>query len=146
MDAHEFHLEIISPEDRLYKGEVRFALMPGSEGEFTILAHHAPFISRLKSGILKVLTASAEEYFAIDAGFAEISDSNVTAIVSNGCNGRTIDVAATQGKIGLLRLEAAPGSPGAADRNKKQLAFLESCLKAAALAGGHAAHSESRGA
>lgn len=55
------HLEIITPEKKIYSGEVSLVNLPGSDGSFGILENHAPIISTLKAGTIKVLQIEGGE-------------------------------------------------------------------------------------
>ncbi len=53
-------LDILTPEKRIYSGEASSVTLPGTEGSFQVLNHHAPLISSLKAGVIKFRTASGE--------------------------------------------------------------------------------------
>ena len=55
--ADAFPFELVSPEKQLVSGEATQVVVPGAEGQFTVLANHAPFLSTLKPGILEVTMA-----------------------------------------------------------------------------------------
>jgi F-type H+-transporting ATPase subunit epsilon len=76
-------LEILTPEKKLFSGEVYGVQMPGISGSFEVLNRHAPLVSALKAGRIKVLqdkeTPSA--YFDIQSGFVEVLNNKVTVLV-----------------------------------------------------------------
>jgi F-type H+-transporting ATPase subunit epsilon len=75
-------LEILTPEKKIYEGEVYGVQMPGISGLFEVLDRHAPMISALKEGKLKVLTGKNNAiYFNIKAGFAEVLQNKVSVLV-----------------------------------------------------------------
>ena len=62
------HFELVSPEKLVFSGEVEQVDVPGAEGDFGVLAGHAPFVTTLRPGILTVLADVAEAVEAIDRG------------------------------------------------------------------------------
>ena len=71
-------LEIITPDKKLYSGEVKSIVLPGSDGKFGLLNHHAPIISSLKKGTLKIIdTAESTQYFDINGGVVEMLNNQV---------------------------------------------------------------------
>ncbi|HEX5653166.1 MAG TPA: ATP synthase F1 subunit epsilon [Chitinophagaceae bacterium] len=77
------HLEILTPEQKLYSGDVYGVQMPGVSGSFEVLEKHAPLISALKAGRLKVLKDKQHHftYFDIQGGFVEVLNNKVTVLV-----------------------------------------------------------------
>ena len=76
------YLEIITPEQTLFKGEVYSVLFPGSLGDFQVLNNHAPIVSTLKKGEVKIigklnLDSSVKDQF-------EISDKEITLKIESG--------------------------------------------------------------
>ena len=76
-------LEILTPERKLFSGEVYGVQMPGISGSFEVLDRHAPLVSALKAGRLKVLKDRNNQvsYFDIQGGFVEVINNNVTVLV-----------------------------------------------------------------
>lgn len=82
------NLEILTPEKKLFSGEVYGVQMPGISGSFEVLERHAPLVSALKAGRLKVLrdkpAGSAQGHavlFDIQGGFVEVLNNRVTVLV-----------------------------------------------------------------
>ena len=77
------NLEILTPEKKLYSGEVYGVQMPGISGSFEVLEKHAPLISALKAGRVKVLKDKQNNTtsFDIQGGFVEVLNNNVTVLV-----------------------------------------------------------------
>ena len=83
------NLEILTPEKKLYSGEVYGVQMPGISGSFEVLERHAPLVSALKAGRVKVikdkpLGSTAPNnlaFFDIQSGFVEVLNNNVTLLV-----------------------------------------------------------------
>jgi F-type H+-transporting ATPase subunit epsilon len=75
-------LEILTPEKKIYSGEVMGVQMPGISGSFEVLDRHAPMVSALKAGRLKVLADKTHSVnFDIKAGFAEVINNKVSVLV-----------------------------------------------------------------
>jgi F-type H+-transporting ATPase subunit epsilon len=77
------HLEILTPEELFFEGEVSLVKLPGSreKGSFEILENHAPIISALVGGVLKIKDVDGERKFVIKEGFVEASENNVSVLV-----------------------------------------------------------------
>ena len=68
-----FHFELVSPEKLLFSGEVDQVDVPGAEGDFGVLAGHAPLVATLRPGILTVHRAGGAQRIVVLGGFAEVS-------------------------------------------------------------------------
>jgi F-type H+-transporting ATPase subunit epsilon len=74
-------LEIITPEKRLFDGKVKLVQVPGTKGSFEILKNHAPVISTLAAGKVKVITeADKQEYFDVVSGIVEVKANIITIL------------------------------------------------------------------
>lgn len=87
------HLEIVTQEKRLYSGDVDMIVAPGGEGELGILPHHAPLLTTLKEGALRVKQGGGEEYFSIGGGFMEVQPDHVIVLADVAERADDIDVA-----------------------------------------------------
>ena len=75
-------LEILTPETKLYSGDVHGVQLPGIEGSFEILEKHAPLVAALGKGKIKVLKTKSEVFsYIIESGFAEVLDNKTTVLV-----------------------------------------------------------------
>ncbi|MCF8278167.1 MAG: ATP synthase F1 subunit epsilon [Flavobacteriales bacterium] len=74
-------LEIVTPEEKIYEGEVRHVQLPGKEGLFGILNNHAPIVSTLVKGRVKVEAADGDiQYFDIAGGVVEMNNNKVIVL------------------------------------------------------------------
>lgn len=74
-------LEIITPDKQLYSGEVVSVVVPGKEGSFGILNNHAPIISTLTAGKIKITDSQKNiQQFEIKGGVVEVSKNNITVL------------------------------------------------------------------
>ena len=87
-----FKFELVSPERLLVSDNVEQAVVPGSEGEMTVLAHHAPVLTTLKPGVLDIGFPGGEHrrYF-IRGGFAEIGPSGLTVLAETAVDLAELD-------------------------------------------------------
>lgn len=81
--GYYMNLEILTPEKKLFSGEVYGVQMPGISGSFEVLEKHAPLVSALKAGQLKVLKDKNKNtaLFNIQSGFVEVLNNKVTVLV-----------------------------------------------------------------
>lgn len=76
-----FPFELVSPEKLLFTGEVEAVVVPGTEGEFTVLKDHAPVMSVLKPGIVEIdATATTKTQLFVRGGFADVSPKGLTIL------------------------------------------------------------------
>jgi F-type H+-transporting ATPase subunit epsilon len=74
-------LEIITPEKEVFRGEVTSVRFPGTVGEFEVLNSHAPIISTLKSGAIRVITDDNNtEKFSINGGVIEMLNNKIIVL------------------------------------------------------------------
>ena len=70
--AEMMQFDLVSPERRLTSVQASEVQIPGAEGDFTAMAQHAPVITTLRPGVLKVVTASGTDEYLVTGGFAEV--------------------------------------------------------------------------
>ena len=76
-----FHFDLVSPEKLLFSGEVDQVDVPGTEGDFGVLAGHAPIVSALRPGIMTVYVGGKAQRMVVLGGFAEVSaDGKLTVL------------------------------------------------------------------
>lgn len=84
--------EIISQDRIVYQGDVDIVLLPGTAGEMGVLPHHAPVLTTLKYGVIKVRHDGREEIFTVAGGVAEVQPDVVTVLADAAENIEEIDV------------------------------------------------------
>ena len=77
-------LEIVSPEATLFKGEVTSVSIPGVDGSFQILNNHAPIVSILKQGTIKITAPSFTIGKEVAGKFVKVNDQNYTLDIASG--------------------------------------------------------------
>ncbi len=74
-------LEIIAPDQKLYSGEVDLIQVPGSKGSFEILRNHAPIISTLEQGKIKIVDIKGgTTFFEVDGGVIEVKNNKIIVL------------------------------------------------------------------
>ena len=78
----DLHFELVTPERLILSEDVHMVVVPGSEGDFGVMAGHAPVMSTIRDGELAIYrTAGAEpERIAITGGFAEVGENGLTVL------------------------------------------------------------------
>ncbi|HPF44657.1 MAG TPA: F0F1 ATP synthase subunit epsilon [Syntrophomonadaceae bacterium] len=93
MADNTFMLEIVTPEEILYKEEVQFMVAPAVEGELGILKNHAPLVAALKIGVLRYQDPAGNEFrIAISGGFMEVVDNVARVLAETAEHGLDIDI------------------------------------------------------
>jgi F-type H+-transporting ATPase subunit epsilon len=78
------YLEIITPDKKVFEGEVKLIQLPGSKGGFEILKNHAPIISTLEKGTIKIIEKNGEErLFEVDGGVIENKSNKIIVLVES---------------------------------------------------------------
>ena len=85
--------EIVSQDRTVFQGDVDIVLLPGAGGEMGILPHHAPVLTTLKYGVVKIRRNGKEDIFAVAGGVAEVQPEIVTILADAAENVEEIDVA-----------------------------------------------------
>ena len=100
--ADKLHFELVSPERQLRSGDVHMVVVPGSAGDFGVLAGHAPFMSTIRPGAIEVYEDEGKPAtrIFIDGGFAEVTENGLTILAENAVQSGDRDV------IFRLRLDA----------------------------------------
>lgn len=86
------HCEIVTQDKLLFAGEAEAVVAPGAEGELGILPHHAPLLTTLNYGILRVRSEGREMQFVIAGGVMEVLPTRVTVLADVGENVEEIDI------------------------------------------------------
>ena len=90
--AEAFQFELVSPERLLVSEQVEFVVIPGAEGEMTVMANHAPVMTTIKPGVVTVKTAAgATERYCVFGGFADILPSGCTLLAESAVATGSID-------------------------------------------------------
>jgi F-type H+-transporting ATPase subunit epsilon len=78
------YLEIVTPDKKVYSGDVEAVKLPGAEGSFGILKNHAPIIATLKKGTVKITDANKSvENFEINGGVVEVLNNKIIVLAES---------------------------------------------------------------
>jgi F-type H+-transporting ATPase subunit epsilon len=92
MTDKTFQLDIVTPERKVFSEKVVFAVFPGSEGELGILFDHAPLLSRLAPGEIRITRDNKTDCMAISGGFLEVRKNEASVISETAEFGSQIDL------------------------------------------------------
>ncbi len=107
-----FHFELVSPQKLLFSGDVEQVDVPGAEGEFGVLADHAPMVTTLRPGILTVYGASGAQKIVVLGGFAEVSAHGLTVLADVAEAVEDFDRGTIATRINELESQIAKLEPG----------------------------------
>jgi F-type H+-transporting ATPase subunit epsilon len=91
--ADKLHFALVSPERELFNGDVDHVVVPGSEGEFGVSPNHAPVMSVIKPGALKVINDGAERRIFVNGGFADVTPEGLTVLAEEALDLADVDPA-----------------------------------------------------
>jgi F-type H+-transporting ATPase subunit epsilon len=131
--ADSFRFELVSPERLLVSEDVTAVVVPGTEGEMTVMARHAPVMTSVKPGVVRVTTVSgAEERYVVFGGFADILPDALTLLAESAVSVAEIDREDLAERIRNAREDAADArdeeSRAKANEKLAQLTTLEGAL------------------
>jgi F-type H+-transporting ATPase subunit epsilon len=90
--ADSFNFELVSPERLLLSASATEVVLPGTDGEMTVMAHHAPTMTTIKPGVVTVNTAEGKaERYVVFGGFADILPSGCTLLAESAVAVADID-------------------------------------------------------
>jgi F-type H+-transporting ATPase subunit epsilon len=112
-----FHFELVSPEKLLFSGEVDSVVVPGVDGQFTVLKDHAPVMTVLKAGVVTIAeSASKTEKLFVRGGFADVGAGGFTILAEQAIPLAEIDAAKLEADIKDAREDAADANSDEARR------------------------------
>jgi len=95
--AHTIHIDIVSAEGQIFSGDATMVFAPGSQGELGIAPRHAPLLTTLKAGEVRVQEEGQEEHvFYVGGGAMEVQPHLVTVLADTAARARDLDEAAAQ--------------------------------------------------
>jgi F-type H+-transporting ATPase subunit epsilon len=133
--ANKLHFSLVSPARELFSGEVDHVIAPGSEGEFGVLANHAPFMTTLKNGVVRVLEGDTVKMrIFVRGGFADVTPEGLTILAEEARMLDKLKVEDVQKELDetLLKIQSLDKGDSAKFTLQEHFDYLES-LKAAML-------------
>ena len=127
-----FHFDLVSPEKLLFSGEVEQVDVPGSEGDFGVLAGHAPLMTTLRPGILVLHREGGALKVVVNGGFAEVNPAGLTVLADMAVPVEDFDKAVLAGEIENTGEAVATAEDGTTRdklaRRLEQLKMLQTAL------------------
>jgi F-type H+-transporting ATPase subunit epsilon len=116
-----FHFELVSPDKISFSGEVDQVDVPGSEGDFGVLAGHAPLIALLRPGLMTVYSGGEQTKLVVLGGFAEVGPDGLTVLADVATSLDDLDRAALQAQIAEMETRVKDMEGSALDREITKL-------------------------
>ena len=102
-----FHFDLVSPEKLAFSGEVDQVDIPGVEGDFGVLAGHAPVVAAIRPGILTVTSGGTHQKIIVLGGLAEMSDNGLTVLADVATSIEELDRAKFADQISNMEAKLA---------------------------------------
>lgn len=133
--ADTMQFDLVSPERRLASVQARAVQIPGADGDMTAMPDHAPTITTLRPGVLRVVHAGGTDDYVVSGGFAEITATTVSVLAEEALPKAEVtqaiyDRMVTAAKVAL---DDAKADAGAVDASAKTLADIVSIAAAVGL-------------
>ncbi len=124
--------DLVSPEKRLASAKATEVQIPGADGDLTAMEGHAPTITTLRPGVLRVVSAEGSKGFVVTGGFAEITASSVSVLAE-----RAVPVEDAAGLLDGFVAEARETASSAEDKDAGEKLVNDMMALKAAISGGH---------
>ena len=128
--ADTMQFDLVSPERKLASGVVRAVQIPGAEGDMTAMPDHAPMITTLRPGLLKVEGADGEKRFVVTGGFAEIGPETASVLAERAMPVEEADAATFDALVSEARKAAEEAPEDARDAANKLVADMQALRSA----------------
>ncbi|HEX3116117.1 MAG TPA: F0F1 ATP synthase subunit epsilon [Bradyrhizobium sp.] len=121
-----FQFDLVSPEKFVFSGEVDQVDVPGVEGDFGVLAGHAPVVAAIRPGILTVTSGGSQQKIIVLGGLAEVSDKGLTVLADVATELEELDRAELADKISQMEGRLAEKEGSELDREVERLDHFKS--------------------
>jgi F-type H+-transporting ATPase subunit epsilon len=121
-----FHFDLVSPEKLAFSGEVDQVDVPGAEGDFGVLAGHAPVVAAIRPGILTLITGGTQQKIVVLGGLAEVSDKGLTVLADVATSMQELDRAAFAEQISGMEAKLPEKEGSELDREIERLDHFKS--------------------
>jgi F-type H+-transporting ATPase subunit epsilon len=121
-----FQFDLVSPEKFVFSGEVDQVDVPGVEGDFGVLAGHAPVVAAIRPGILTVTSGGSQQKIIVLGGLAEVSDKGLTVLADVATELEELDRAELADKISQMEGKLAEKEGSELDREVERLDHFKS--------------------
>jgi F-type H+-transporting ATPase subunit epsilon len=121
-----FHFDLVSPEKLAFSGQVDQVDVPGVEGDFGVLAGHAPVVAVIRPGILVVTSGGTHQKIIVTGGLAEVSEKGLTVLADVATSLEDLDRQAFADKISDMEAKLAEKDGSELDRAIERLDHFKS--------------------
>ena len=121
-----FHFDLVSPEKLAFSGEVDQVDVPGLEGDFGVLAGHAPVVAAVRPGILTIISGGTREKVIVLGGLAEMSENGLTVLADVATSMEDVDRAQFAETIAEMEAKLAEKEGDELDRAIERLDHFKS--------------------
>ena len=129
--ADKLHFDLVAPEARVFQGDVDMVVVPGSEGDFGVLAGHAPFMSTIRSGAIAIHEGGQITRTFIHGGFAEVTPAGLTILAEEAIDLAEIDPSEVERQLAEAREDRGQTQGEAEEREiEDRIAKLEALMAA----------------
>ena len=96
--AHTIRVDVVSAEEQIFSGDAEFVALPGVEGELGIYPRHAPLLTQIKPGVvrIKVPGQATDELVFVQGGFLEVQPTRVTVLADTAIRAKDLDEVSAQ--------------------------------------------------
>ncbi|HUQ28818.1 MAG TPA: F0F1 ATP synthase subunit epsilon [Usitatibacter sp.] len=131
--AKKLHVDIVSAEQQIFSGEAEMVIAPGESGELGILPEHAPLLTRIKPGTVRIQSAGVdEEVIYVSGGMMEVQPDRVTVLADTSVRAHDLDEAKAM-EAERLAKEALTNRAGVMEIAKAQAELAEAAAQLAAI-------------
>ena len=136
--AETLQFSLVSPERELFSGAVEQVDAPGVEGEFGVLPKHAPFMTTLKPGVVRIYEGGRVTPVFVRGGFADVTPQGLTILAEEAVRLADVDAGELDAEIARVRSDANdPGDEARRKRAGERLEYLEALRAALGAAARH---------
>ena len=121
-----FHFDLVSPEKLAFSGEVDQVDVPGAEGDFGVLAGHAPVVAAIRPGVLTVFSGGKQEKIIVLGGLAEMSEKGLTVLADVATSLEDLDRAKFADQISEMEAKLSEKEGDGLDREIERLDHFKS--------------------
>ena len=121
-----FHFDLVSPEKLAFSGDVDQVDIPGVEGDFGVLAGHAPVVASIRPGILTVTSGGTQQKIIVLGGLAEVSDKGLTVLADVATSLEELDRAQFADRISEMEAKLSEKDGSELDRAIERLDHFKS--------------------
>ena|ERR1700748_982240 len=132
MASTNIHVDIVSAEREIFSGEADMVFAPGEQGELGLAPRHAPLLTRMKPGVVRVQHGGEEQVFYVSGGILEIQPHMVTVLSDTAQRAADIDEAAAQDAMRKAQ-DALANQSSEMDIAKVQVEILEQAARLQAI-------------